>query len=187
MSSGASSAGEANPPSQQATPSDYSCYTLRSQSQVLAVVIEAKMGDAKQDAVAQVMGYVAAFTKTELCPPVAIVLTESHVHLLLFPFVAADTKEALLRAAIIKFDLWKEFPYRLNSQVLYLIGGLVNPNVRENIIIDVAEYKEWEKMRLIKSVTTTEEHQIVQLQHKVEEMDKEIRCLTEALARKSDN
>ena len=141
MSSGTSSAGEANPPageanppaydprSQQGTPSsrvakapslqsrcDYSCYTLHSQSQVLAVVIEAKMGDDKQDAVAQVMGYVAAFNKTEFCPPVAIVLTQSHVDLLLFPFVAADTGEALQRAAIIKFDLWKDFPYRLKRE-----------------------------------------------------------------------
>ena len=149
---------------------DYSCYTLRLDSQVLAIVIEAKMSDERQDAIAQVMGYVAAFMKVNVCPPIAIVLTQSHVDLLLFPFVTTNN-EALLRAAIIKFDFWKNFPTSLHSQVFYVIAGLVNTNARENIKINVAARGNWEMMRCIKAVSTVEED----LQRQLRERDEEVR------------
>ena len=137
------------------------------------------MIDERQDAFAQVMGYVAAFVKTELCPPIAILLTQSHVNVLLFPFVTADSNnEALLRAAIIKFNLWKNFPTSLHSQVLYVIAGLVNTNARKNIKINVAARGQWEMMRCIKAISTVEEdfqRQLRKQDKELREQDKELR------------
>ena len=53
----------------------------------------------------QVMGYVAAFRKDEEIIPVALVITETLVDILFFPFVHAD--ERLLTAAHLPLHLWK--------------------------------------------------------------------------------
>jgi hypothetical protein len=51
------------------------------------------------------MGYVAAFRKDDMCPPVAVVVTEKAVDVLLFPFI--KDSQRLLTAAHLSFQLWE--------------------------------------------------------------------------------
>ena len=56
------------------------------------------------------MGYVAEFKKCSLFPPAAIVITETLVDVLLFPFVknsSDNNSHCLLTAAHLSFSLWK--------------------------------------------------------------------------------
>ena len=107
---------------------DYSLYTMRdTNADVVVVIMETKM-EARSTNVtaqvrphdfvlyllghcsAQVMGYVAAYYKGQEDPPVALVLTESALTFLVFPFISQQ-KEDLERCFIgagCTLDLWTE-------------------------------------------------------------------------------
>ena len=102
------------------------------------------MDYSSQDAVAQVMGYVAAFGKDDTHPPLAVVLTQSQVDCLLFPFVIGlGTGERLLKAAKWTFDLWKPDGCKLDSKSFLILGALINERVRKNMNIVVAQCENW--------------------------------------------
>ena len=67
------------------------------------------------------MGYVAAFRKDDICPPVAVVVTETAVDVLLFPFI--KDSQRLLTAAHLSFELW-EAPTLAEKNCLRLLACL---------------------------------------------------------------
>ena len=149
---------------------DYACYTLRKDGGILAVIIEAKMENSSQEAVAQVMGYVSAFAKNCLCPPLALVVTQTRVECLLFPFITEGAGERLLKAAAFTLDLWKQDRRTLNSKVFRLLGSFINEDVRTNLQVSVETCKDWEKMRAIDQVVSHEQHELEALRRKYEEV-----------------
>ena len=118
---------------------DYACYTLRTDGGLLAVIIEAKMEDSSQEAVAQLMGYVSACAKNCHRPPLAIVVTQTRVECLLFPFIKEGDGERLLKAAAFTLDLWKQDRCTLNQKVFRILGSLINEDVRKNLKVAVEE------------------------------------------------
>ena len=153
---------------------DYACYTLRKGGGVLAVIIEAKMENSSQEAVAQLMGYVSAFAKNCLCPPLAIVVTQTRVDCLLFPFITAGDGEGagerLLKAAAFTLDLWEQDRCTPNQKVFRLLGSVINADVRKKLQVVVATCKAWEKMRAIEDVVALEQHELDALRRTNEEL-----------------
>ena len=152
----------------------YACYTLRKGGGVLAVIIEAKMENSSQEAVAQLMGYVSAFAKNCLCPPLAIVVTQTRVDCLLFPFITAGDGEGagerLLKAAAFTLDLWEQDRCTPNQKVFRLLGSVINADVRNKLQVVVATCKAWEKMRAIEDVVSLEQHELDALRRTNEEL-----------------
>ena len=153
---------------------DYACYTLRKGGGILAVIIEAKMENSSQEAVAQLMGYVSAFAKNCLCPPLAIVVTQTRVDCLLFPFITAGDGEGdgerLLKAAAFTLDLWEQDRCTPNQKVFRLLGSVINADVRKKLQVVVATCKAWEKMRAIEDVVSLEQHELDALRRTNEEL-----------------
>ena len=152
---------------------DYACYTLRKDGGILAVIIEAKMENSSQEAVAQLMGYVSAFAKNCLCPPLAIVVTQTRVECLLFPFITEGDGERLLKAAAFTLDLWKQDRCTLNRKVCRLRGSVINADVRKQLQVSVATCKDWEKMRAIDQVVSHEQHELEALRRTLEEVQED--------------
>ena len=100
-------------------------------------------------AVAQLMGYVSAFAKDGERPPLAIVVTQTRVECLLFPF-----GERLLKASAFILNLWKENRYSIDLKVFHILGSLINEDVRRNRNVSVQSCKNWEKMRVIVQITS---------------------------------
>ena len=156
---------------------DYACYTLRKGGGILAVIIEAKMENSSQEAVAQLMGYVSAFAKNCLCPPLAIVVTQTRVDCLLFPFITAGDGEGdgerLLKAAAFTLDLWEQDRCTPNQKVFRLLGSVINADVRKKLQVVVATCKAWEQMRAIEDVVSLEQHELDALRRKTEELQED--------------
>ena len=152
---------------------DYACYTLRKDGGILAVIIEAKMENSSQEAVAQLMGYVSAFAKNCYCPPLAIVVTQTGVECLLFPFITEGDGERLLKAAAFTLDLWKQDRCTLNQKVFRLLGSFINEDVRKKLQVSVETCKDWEKMRAIEQVVSHEQHELEALRRKNEELQED--------------
>ena len=133
---------------------DYSCYTLRKteQGDILAVISAANMEESSQQAVAQLMGYVSAFAKDGERPPLAIVVTQTRVECLLFPF--KKDGERLLKASAFILNLWKENRYSIDLKVFRILGSLINEDVRRSLNVSVQRCKNWEKMRVIVQITS---------------------------------
>ena len=70
------------------------------------------------------MGYVAAFKKQDFSTPAAIVITETAVDVLIFPFVDPGGDERLLIAAHVSLDLWK-------ANALVLLAYLAFADLKE--------------------------------------------------------
>ena len=114
----------------------------------------------------QVMGYVAAFRKDEENIPVALVITETSVDILFFPFVH-KSGERLLTTAHLPLNLWKS-GNQIELNCLVLLAYL--SDLRDNTItLDMAE--DHEKMRKIMKISTdtaSDKELIEQMQHKLE-------------------
>ena len=167
---------------------DYACYTLRKDGGILAVIIEAKMEESSQEAVAQLMGYVSAFAKNCHRPPLAIVVTQTRVECLLFPFIKEEDGERLLKAAAFTLDLWKQNRCTINQKVFRILGSLINQDVRKNLTVSVENCNDWEKMRAIQQVVSHEQNMakiIEELQEDVKKTKKENEEREEALRRKN--
>ena len=165
---------------------DYACYTLRKDGGILAVIIEAKMENSSQEAVAQLMGYVSAFAKKFYCPPLALVVTQTRVECLLFPFITEGDGERLLKAAAFTLDLWKQDRCTLNQKVFRLLGSFINEDVRKNLQVSVETCKDWEQMRAIEQVVSHEQHELEALRRKNEELQEAVKMAqqrAEALCR----
>ena len=152
---------------------DYACYTLRKDGSILAVIIEAKMEESSQEAVAQLMGYVSAFAKSCVRPPLAIVVTQTRVECLLFPFIKEGDGERLLKAAAFTLDLWKQNRCTINQKVFRILGSLINQHVRMDLKVSVQDCKDWEKMRAIQQVISHEENERAEMAKIMEELQKE--------------
>ena len=152
---------------------DYACYTLRKGGGILAVLIEANMENSSQEAVAQLMGYVSAFAKKCLCPPLAIVVTQTRVECLLFPFITAGDGERLLKAAAFTLDLWEQDRCTPNQKVFRLLGSFINADVRKKLQVSVETCKAWEKMRALEHVVSLEQHELAALRRKTEELQED--------------
>ena len=148
---------------------DYACYTLRKDGGILAVIIEAKMEESSQEAVAQLMGYVSAFAKSYLRPPLAIVVTQTRVECLLFPFIKEGDGERLLKAAAFTLDLWKQNRCTINQKVFRILGSLINQDVRKNLKVSVENCNDWEKMRAIEQVVSHEQNELAKMAKIIEE------------------
>ena len=113
------------------------------------------------------LGYVAAFKKQDYSTPAAIVITETVVDVLIFPFV--DTaEEHLLTAAHVSLDLWKANA-KIDHNCLVLLAYLAYADLKEYKII-LSTAKDHEKMRRVAILTDT-----TSLQQKLEEKDKALR------------
>ena len=102
------------------------------------------------------MGYVAAFRKGDMFPPVAIVVTETLLEVLLFPFVKDNQR--LLTAAHISVNLWKEDVPTLvePNNCLRLLACLFYAGFKQySIQYDAAE--DHEEMRKIVAISKDKE------------------------------
>jgi hypothetical protein len=95
------------------------------------------------------MGYVAAFRKGDMFPPVAIVVTETLLEVLLFPFVKDNQR--LLTAAHLSVNLWKEDLVEPNC--LRLLACLSSAKFKE-YMIEHSTAKDYEEMRKIVKIST---------------------------------
>ena len=95
------------------------------------------------------MGYVAAFRKDEEIIPVALVITETLVDILFFPFVH-PSEERLLTAAHLPLHLWKS---RTQIEVNCLVLLAYLSDLKDyTIMLHTAE--DHEKMRKITKIST---------------------------------
>ena len=95
------------------------------------------------------MGYVAAFSKDDMIPPVALVLTQTCVDFLFFPFVNKNGR--LLTAAHLQLDEW-ENSWTVNRNCLNLLAMLALGNFRL-IQITHSQARSYEEMRNIKVIS----------------------------------
>ena len=96
------------------------------------------------------MGYVAAFKKSDIAPPVALVLTETVVDIHLFPFI--KTAHHLLTAAQLSVNLWQAVP-RVKPKCLLLLVCLAYADFKVyNIEHSMAE--DHEELRNIVVIST---------------------------------
>ena len=163
---------------------DYACYTLRKDGGILAIIIEAKMEESSQEAVAQLMGYVSAFAKDCHHPPLAIVVTQTRVECLLFPFIKEGDGERLLKAAAFTLDLWKQNRCTINQKVFRILGSLINQDVRMYLTVSVKNCNDWEKMRAIQQIVSHEQNmakRIEELQEDVKKSKERGEALQEAI------
>ena len=119
----------------------------------------------------QVMGYVAAFRKDEENIPVALVITETSVDILFFPFVH-KSGERLLTTAHLPLNLWKS-GNQIELNCLVLLAYL--SDLRDNTIV-LQTAKDHEKMRKIMKISTdtaSDKEQIEQMEHKLQQVERE--------------
>jgi hypothetical protein len=152
---------------------DYTCYTIRGAAGVLAVVIETKMEQSSQDALAQVMGYVAAFRKDDMRPPVAVVVTEKAVDVLLFPFI--KDSQRLLTAAHLSFQLW-ETPMLAERNCLRLLSCLFYAELMDYQIQYHAAESHEEMRKIVEVLTVTNIHlqKIAKLEGLIEYLERQL-------------
>ena len=124
----------------------------------------------------QVMGYVAAFRKDEEIIPVALVITETLVDILFFPFVhtSDDTSdERLLTAAHLPLHLWKS-RNQIEVNCLVLLAYL--SDVKDyRIVLHTAE--DHEKMRKITKISTdsaSDKERLEQIERELVEMGQQL-------------
>ena len=99
------------------------------------------------------MGYVAAFKKQEFPTPAAIVITETAVDVLIFPFVDTGGDDRLLIAAHVSLDLWKA-DTKIEHNCLVLLAYLAFADLKQYKIV-LSTAKDHEKMRRVEISTDT--------------------------------
>ena len=92
------------------------------------------------------MGYVAAFAKYESCPPMALVITEAHIHVCLFPFVTEESNRLLI-GCWCKENLWID--NEIDKKLVSFVGFLSVFDNREELKVTVSNTvaKAHEEMR----------------------------------------
>ena len=113
------------------------------------------------------MGYVAAFKKQDFSTPAAIVITETAVDVLIFPFVDPGGDERLLIAAHVSLDLWKANA-KIEHNCLVLLAYLAFADLKQYKII-LSTAKDHEKMRRVEISTDT-----TSWQQQLEEKNKQL-------------
>ena len=119
------------------------------------------------------MGYVAAFKKGDLIPPAALVVTETLVDILLFPFIHDDNR--LLTAAQISVKLWQEEAPLVEPKCLLLVACLAFVEFKL-FTIEQPTAKPYEQMRKIVAITTESEEKdeyVAKLEAQLSEKEKE--------------
>ena len=96
------------------------------------------------------MGYVAAFRKDDMRPPVAVVVTQKAVDVLLFPFI--KDSQRLLTAAHLSFQLW-ETPMLAERNCLRLLSCLFYAELMD-YKIEYPAAESHEEMRKVVAVFT---------------------------------
>ena len=99
------------------------------------------------------MGYVAAFRKGDIFPPAAIVVTETHVDVLFFPFVKDSNR--LLTAAHLSLSLWEKEASRVQRKCLLLVACLSYEELKQ-YQIELPTAEEFEQMRKVVAVVLTD-------------------------------
>ena len=118
------------------------------------------------------MGYVAAYYKGKEDPPAALVLTESALTFLLFPFVSQqDAVERCFIGAGCTLDLWTEQD-DLCQGVVHLLAQLVDCDMRK-YAIEHRTAKSYEFMRNI-SILPHEETEVEKLMIELKDKEREI-------------
>ena len=125
------------------------------------------------------MGYVAAFRKDDICPRVAVVVTETAVDVLLFPFI--KDSQRLLTAAHLSFQLW-ETPTLAERNCLRLLSCLFYAELMDyKIQYHVAEsHEEMRKFVAVLTVTDINLEKIAKLEGQVEDLKRlleRVNCL----------
>ena len=134
------------------------------------------------------MGYVAAFKKQDFSTPAAIVITETAVDVLIFPFVDPGGDERLLIAAHVSLDLWKANA-KIEHNCLVLLAYLAFADLKQYKII-LSTAKDHEKMRRVEISTDTTswqqqlEEKNKQLQEAMQEKDKAMQEKDKAIQEK---
>jgi hypothetical protein len=132
------------------------------------------------------VGYVAAFRKGSEFPPAAIVITETLVDVLLFPFV--KDSHPLLTAAHLSFNLWgKNVPTLVEGNSLRLLACLFYAGFKYEI--DYAAAEAHEEMRKIMAISTDNDSKDEEIKRitaayeaEKEEIEKEIKEFKRILA-----
>ena len=119
------------------------------------------------------MGYVAAFRKGDMFPPAAIVVTETLVDVLLFPFVKDNQR--LLTAAHLSVNLWKE-DVIVEPNCLRLLACLSSAKFKE-YMIEHSTAKDYEEMRKIVKISTESDLK----DEIIERLDEELQAKTKEL------
>ena len=119
------------------------------------------------------MGYVAAFRKDDMRPPVAVVVTEKAVDVLLFPFF--KDSQRLLTAAHLSFQLW-ETPMLAERNCLRLLSCLFYAELMDyKIQYQAAEsHEEMRKVVAVLTVTDINLQKIGKLEGNVEDLRREL-------------
>ena len=127
------------------------------------------------------MGYVAAFKKQDFSTPAAIVITETAVDVLIFPFVDPGGDERLLIAAHVSLDLWKANA-KIEHNCLVLLAYLAFADLKQYKII-LSTAKDHEKMRRVEISTDTTSWQ-QQLEEKNKQLQEKDKAMQEAMQEK---
>ena len=121
----------------------------------------------------QVLGYVAAFKKGTLFPPAAIVVTETLVDVLFFPFVKGSNR--LLIAAHCSLSLWKKEVPRVKTKCLLLLACLSYAECK-NFRIELSRAEDHEQIRKIVAISTENELQderVAEMERKMKAVERE--------------
>ena len=173
---------------------DYTCYTLRGSHnhQIVAVIIETKLTTHSKfkHSVAQVIGYYIAIRSLEMSPPLVFVLSERHVHLVLFPFISSDSEEAPLINAVEfpPISLWDDNGL-LHKAAVACICLLLKLAVEERSVRFKYKYRDATKKRalqpFVETITDQQEEKLKQLQQQISDRDEEIAKLRHLLQLKN--
>ena len=120
----------------------------------------------------QVMGYVAAFRKDEEIIPVALVITETLVDILFFPFVH-PSKERLLTAARLPLHLWKS-RNQIEVNCLVLLPYLSDLKDYTIMLHTAEDHEKMRKITKISTDTASDKERIEQIERELEH-EKELR------------
>ena len=118
------------------------------------------------------MGYVAAFRKGSIFPPAAVVVTETVVDVLLFPFVKGEDSQRLLTAAHLSFNLW-EAPTLAETNGLRLLACIFYAGFNE-YMMQYPAAEPYTEMRKIRAISTNNNSIQEQLQAQIEALRRQV-------------
>ena len=129
----------------------------------------------------QVMGYVAAFRKDEEIIPVALVITETLVDILFFPFVHTSD-ERLLTAAHLPLHLWKS-RNQIEVNCLVLLAYLSDLKDYTIVLHTAEDHEKMRKITRISTDTASDKERLEQLEQQLEHETKQLERETKQLER----